>query len=530
MLLAAAALWFCAAAAAAQNPRTILFVDDDDVLYRPGTIKRVVEFKKYSANPVLPPEKPWEGNLGWTSVYRDPRTGKFQLWYQAYQEFRKEDKRFKCVVCYAESDDGIAWRKPTLGLFPFYEAKDTNIVLIGNEGGYGDRYCNSVVVDPREPDATRRYKMVYYDWDAGSKGSGIHLAYSPDGIRWRKREEGMVLKTPFGGKGMPPPFQDEGIYFEEKLKDGAVRKSWRVPYAMSDATDVFYDPVRESYLLYGKMWTPFPDGSLSWKHGMGRTESKDLLHWSRPELVLTTDDRDAPQLEFHTSPVFFYNAMYFSLNQVLDRQVGTIDAELISSRDGFRWNRAYPSKWVIPRSRGDVFDSGSILTNNTPIIVGDEMRFYYGAYRGTAIGAVGMTRQVIGSKDYFSGIGLAITPRDRFVAVQVNPASPVKEQRRDAPKLTNTIGNVTLRALDFTGVSSLTVNADASKGAVRVELLDEDGFRLRGFTKDDAVPIAADGLELRAAWKAKSLRELPAGRYLVRVHLENAELFAVTLR
>ena len=156
--------------AASPLPRTILFVDDDDVLYRPGTLKHVVEFKKFSADPVIAPDKLWEGMIGWNSVYRNPATGKFQMWYQAYQERRKGDKSLKCVVCYAESDDGRTWTKPNLGLFPFYEEAATNIVLVGaggKEGGYGDRYGNSVVVDPRDPDPARRYKMLYYDWGLG---------------------------------------------------------------------------------------------------------------------------------------------------------------------------------------------------------------------------------------------------------------------------------------------------------------------------------------------------------------------------
>ncbi len=92
---------------------------------------------------------------------------------------RKEDKRLKCVVCYATSDDGLAWTKPNLGLFPFFETKETNIVLIGagddEQGGYGDRYCNSVLVDPRETDPARRYKMAYYDWAVGKDAQLEHL-------------------------------------------------------------------------------------------------------------------------------------------------------------------------------------------------------------------------------------------------------------------------------------------------------------------------------------------------------------------
>lgn len=517
----------------AQLPRTILFVDDEDVLYRPGTIKRVLEFKKHSPDPVIVPEKPWEGMIGWTSVYRDPKTGKYQLWYQAYQERRKEDKTLKCVVCYAESDDGLTWTKPNLGLFPFYEEKDTNIVLIGAKDAYGDRYCNCVVFDPRDKDASKRYKMTYYDWAPGEKekgGSGTHVAFSPDGIHWTKYAGGIVSKTPFGNKGMQPPFADESPYWEETRKDGLVMKSWRIPIGMSDAMDVFYDERYEAFVSYGKSWIPWPDGGLIWKHGMARMHSKDFIHWSKPEVVLTVNDSDPPHLEFHTSPVFTHRGMYFSLNQILDRGAGTIDAEFISSRDGFHWDRTFARQWVIPRGSADKFDAGSIISSGTPVITDKEVRFYYGAYRGTAVGGVGLNSQTVGTKDYHSGVGLATTPLDRFVAVGVNPKAPVKGQKKGKPQLVNTIGNVTLRAVDLTGVTAITLNAAATGGTVRLEMLNEDGYRLRGFTKDDALPITTDDIAHVVAWKDKKLSDLPPGKYMLRVHLEKADLYAVTLQ
>ncbi len=531
----AAALLSALAGAAAEPalPRTILFVDDEAVMYRPGTIKRVVTFEKPLAQPVIAPDKAWEGMLGWTSVHRDAATGRYQLWYQAYQERRTEDKTLKCVVCYAESADGLTWTKPDLGLFPFYEEKRTNIVLIGAAGGYGDRYCNSVVVDPRDPDPARRYKMAYYDWgtEAGEGGgSGTHVAFSPDGIHWTKHAGGIVAKTPFGGKGAQPPFADEGAYMEETRKDGTVARSWRLPIGMSDALDVFWDEPRGVFAAYGKSWTPWPGGGLAWKHGMARMESRDFIHWSKPQVVLTVNDRDPPHTEFHTSPVFLLHGLYLSLNQILDRGAGTIDAEFMSSRDGLRWNRDFANTWVIPRGSPKKFDAGSILTNGTPVVLENEIRFYYGAYRGTAVGGIGLNRQVAGSQDYHSGVGLAVTPRDRFVAVGINPESPVWNQKKDKPKRTNSIGNVTLRALDLTGVRAITLNADAAHGAAWLEILNEDGYRLRGFSKDDATPLRKNALAFQTAWKERRLQDLPPGRYLLRVHLENAELFAVTLQ
>ncbi len=514
--------------------RTILFVDDEDILYRPGTIRQVVEFKRHSTDPVIAPDKPWEAMLGWTSVHRDPKTGRHQLWYQAYQERRVEDKVMKNTVCYAESTDGITWTKPILGLFSFYEIKDTNIVLVGERGSYGERYCNSVVVDERDPDPARRYKMAYYDWvpkSGAEGGSGTHVAFSPDGIHWTKYAGNPVHKTSFGAKSLEVPFEDEGPYLEMPGKNNSPRRIWRVPHSMSDALDVLYDARLGVFVGYGKMWTPWPDGTIAWKHAMGRMESKDFMHWSKPELIAAVNDRDAAQLEFHTSPVFMHNGMYFSLNQILDRAVGSMDAEFMCSRDGRRWDRSLAGSFAIPRGQPGRFDAGSVITNGTPIILEKEMRFYYGGYRGTAIGGVGLNEQKLGGKDYHSGIGLATTPRDRLAAIAINPLVKVKKQPANKPRIENTIGNVTLKPLDLATVKTITLNADASKGSVWLEVLNEDGYRIRGFSKADAVPMQGDNLAHEAAWKEKKLADLPAGKkHILRVHLEKAELFALTLK
>ncbi len=94
------------------SAETLLFVDDHEVLYRSGTTKVVHALEKFQGNPVITPdnpELPWEKSIQWVSVYRDPQTGKMQLWYQAFSGKGAEDKRFKSVVAYAESDDGIHW-------------------------------------------------------------------------------------------------------------------------------------------------------------------------------------------------------------------------------------------------------------------------------------------------------------------------------------------------------------------------------------------------------------------------------------
>src|SRR5262245_52422992 len=89
-----------ATAQEAAKGRTILFVDDHDILYRSGTKRVAQPVKRYSDRAILGMERPWEVGIGYTSIHRDPVSGKYQLWYQAYAGARAGERRLKCVVCY----------------------------------------------------------------------------------------------------------------------------------------------------------------------------------------------------------------------------------------------------------------------------------------------------------------------------------------------------------------------------------------------------------------------------------------------
>lgn len=498
------------ASAFSGHARTLLFVDDHEILYRSGTERVAVPLQRSSANPVIKGrEKPWEVAIAWTSVYRNPKTGRYQLWYQAYAGEEARDKTRRCVVSYAESEDGLHFTKPNLGLFDFNGSKETSIVLIAN-GGTSDRYGVSVVVDEREKNPERRYKMAHFDFskDGGPEMPGLNVAFSADGIHWEKHGGGTLSPASYGNYGEPVPFIDE------------TNRPWSRPLSMADALDAFYDPARDVFAIYGKMWIDGPDGSMYWKHAAGRIESKDFLHWSQPELVATPDEQDAPCVEFHTMPVFFYEGCYFSPLQILNRAVqgGIVDVELALSRDGFHWQRPFRKPfWIEHSPQKGGFDSGAIFVSPQPVVLNDEMRFYYGGY---SQGATGSDDQKL-----TTGIGLATLPRDRFAGlrpVAVSDQPTLKMPLKD-------IGQFTLKPFDFSGVKQITLNADASIGSIRVEVLDESGKRLRGFSKDDAVPIEGDSLRHLVTWKDHRISELAGKRCLLRFHLNNATAYALTL-
>ena len=528
----------CLAAEDDREVQQILFVDDHHVLYRAGTERLLHPATVNPTNPVIREDRAWEMAIGWTSIYRNPDTGKYQLWYQAYGGGRDPRKSHKCVVAYAVSDDGITFTKPALGIHDYRprrepwveDIKDTNIILIGG-GGYGDRYCNSVLVDHRETDLAKKYKMLYYDFskdETGREIPGWHAAFSPDGVHWHKHAKAPLNKTSYGGRGLQPPLADEDPYSERwDSRKNFLRKNWPYPYTMSDAVDVFGDPQREVYAVYGKSWINGPDGGLAWKHAMARSESRDFLTWSKPETVCSPDDLDPPNTEFHTAPVFFYKGVYFSLNQILSARAEAVGAkadamhiELMTSRDGLRWDRPFRKTPFIDGQQ-QAFSNGGIFTNSTPIFLADEIRFYYGGYNSGATG--GGPRLTDASQQ--SGVGFASIKLDRFAGIRPVALSAESTLKRPLEY----IGQITLKPMSLNGHKNLFINGDGSEGSIRVEVLNDEGYRMRDFTKLDAIPLQADSLRHRVTWKQRSLAELPPGEYMLRIHLDRAEVFSLTL-
>ncbi|MDG2384808.1 MAG: hypothetical protein P8N76_24275 [Pirellulaceae bacterium] len=490
-------LLYSLVAVAQATDHTILFVDDHDVLYRSGTQRILQQPTRHAKSAILTETKPWELAIGYCSVHHNPVTGRYQAWYQAYAGGRAKQASRRVVLCYATSADGVNWQKPALGLFDFNGDEATNIVLVGN-GLRSVNYGASVLYDANEPNALRRYKLAYWDFVnvKGRDVPGLCVAFSADGIHWEKYIAPPLLQGAYGEPGPPP----------------LVRESEGLPQprpAISDVIDVMFDSKRDRYVIYSKTWIDAPSGDRFWKRAVVRTESENFVDWTPPTLVLTASDDDSGQL--HGAPVFLHAGVYFGLLQRLDfggfdrGGTGNMPAELATSRDGIEWRRSYSSRSFLPvTGDGETFDAGCLWTNSTPVILPDEIRFYYGAYPS-------WTADVERSK---SGIGLFTLPRDRFVAIQ-----PRGKQ-----------GQITLKPIRLSPEMRISVNADARGGEIQIELLDSSGYRVSGYTKDQSMPLADDNLKHPVRWRKSRLADLPSEGYQIRIHLTNAKIFAITIQ
>ena len=486
--------------------KTHLLLDDEEILYRPGTRRVLSPPRHYSREPLLPVDKPWEQvGIGYCGVHRDSQTGRYRIWYQAAALKAARESTHRITVCYAESDDGVHWTKPDLGLHAFNDTKETNIVLVGN-GGDSVNYGAGVVVDPNDPDPSRLHKLAYWDFavQPEDRSPGLFVAFSPDGIHWTKHNETPLLRAPCHERE-DQPLHDEPGY-------AGVDHGFNT--GISDVVDVAWDPPRERWMLHCKTWLDGPDGRLAWKRAVARSESTDFVNWSKPQLVMAPDENDevpgagaggeGDGVQLHSGPVFYQHGFYCSLLQVLDFSGrGTMPGELAVSRDGVRWNRPFRDRPFLPLGEKGDFNGGCLWTNATPVFLEDETRLYYSGDPGWEVDG------------HRNGVGFAVMPRDRFAGVQ-----PIAR-----------VGQITLRAMDLGRWDTMSLNADAIKGRIRCEMLNVNGYRLRGFTAEDAVPIEGDSLQHRVRWRASTLSDLPPGEPLhLRLHLENAEVFAFSCR
>ncbi len=122
--------------------RLELFVDDYLVESMEGVRLKLHEPR--SAGRVLTFDKPWEGvTSNYISVFKDD--DRYRMYYRGsshagYTVASLLDPGERVIpehdqlVCYAESQDGIHWKRPSLGLFEFGGSKENNIVWTGHDG------------------------------------------------------------------------------------------------------------------------------------------------------------------------------------------------------------------------------------------------------------------------------------------------------------------------------------------------------------------------------------------------------------
>lgn len=458
-------------------------------------------------NVALVHNEEWEGNTsGYHSIFLDGNL--FRMYYRGSQISLSKDKNAELEAhpfyyCYAESDDGINWRKPNIGLFKFKGSKNNNIVLASGEIGglqlnMGD---NATMFKDENPDAApdARYKAVVCA-EGGSSGEprGLFAFKSSDAIHWLPMsKEPVITQGAFDSQNVAFWDNDNGVY----------RAYWR-------------------YFDRGTSTNPYVG-----VRSIRTATSKDFINWSQITDVIYADNLS---IELYTNQIKnYYRAPHLfigiptryiergwspsmeALPELEHRKLrsshnlryGTAltDAMLMASRDGIQFTRWAESFLPPGIEREGTWNYGHhylawgiVETKSDLKGAANELSFYSTENSWTSNAPTSDLRRFTLRLDGFASVRAPMSG-----------------------------GALLTRPLHFQG-KKLSLNmATSAAGSLRVEITDAKGNPLPSFTKDDCYPVFGDTIERIVIWKNGSdVSSLIGKTVRLRFILEDADLFS----
>ncbi len=295
------------------------------------------------------------------TVLRDPKSGRFRIWYNARREDYNPGRSHLAMM---ESDDGIHWRRPPRLL-------DDPAPI-----AYGASVIDS---GPNCSDPAVRYKFGWWLREGGKDPGGLRIAVSPDGLDWN-------LLTP------------QAVLIHR------------------DIMNMFFDSLRNRYVA---IVCSARNAGPTWK-GMRRlgmqSVSRDLIHWEKPWYVLTPDDGSDPaETQFYAMGGHLIRGeLYLATVRILhdnlqaegtpEGSYGVSHTQLAWSRDGETWVRDQ-APFFEPNPTPGAWDHAHAWIGSQ-VPVGDEVYLYYCGYKNGHKVNRFEERQ----------IGLVRMPRDRYVS------------------------------------------------------------------------------------------------------------------
>lgn len=322
--------------------------------------------------PLIGAETPWEEGAGvhLTTVLKDG--GMFRAWGIPFT-FSGDPPGQKHSY-YLESNDGVSWKRPRVGLVEFGGGRDNNLVNIFEADG------GTVFVDPSAP-AAGRYKLIAEgrfprevvreyrkrrpkDWDpkvrwaedGGAKG--MKGGVSADGLRWSMFRDPMVMEM-----------TDTHLtaYYDPRLgKYVAYTRTWateaRSRRVVGQTRAMRADlPVRADY------W---------WQVGrrsIGRSETADFREFPVHETILEPGPELLPSDTLYTNGKTVFPGApehHLLFPTIWHTASDSTSIALASSHDGKLWH-FLPGSPVFSTGVFGEFDGGCVFAHPNLVELGD---------------------------------------------------------------------------------------------------------------------------------------------------------------
>jgi len=407
---------------------------------------------------VLTHDTPWEGNTsGYTTIFQDG--ARYRMYYRGWGQNTNQKQIHPAVVCYAESQDGIRWIRPDLGLIEYRGSKRNNIIIEEFGTHNFTPFKDSNPRCPRE----KLYKAVARG--EGEDNRKLFAFVSADGIHWKVMQK--------------EPIITEGAFDSQNL--------------------AFWDTLRREYRCY---FRDFRQGYRAIKV----STSHDFIQWTRPTWL---DYGEAPPEHLYTNQVQpYYRSPHIYIGfptRYLPHRESLTEGLFMSSRDGqtfHRWQEALlrpgqnKDKWY---NRSNYIWLGMVETESSIPGAGTELSIY-------------------GNESYSKGRGTSIrryTYRiDGFVSLHASFPG----------------GEVITNPLIFEGNRLFVNYATSAAGSLRIEIQDENGAPIEGYSLQDGPEIYGDEIDHLVKWTNNSVRPLVGKPVRLRFALKDADVFAFGFR
>jgi len=385
---------------------------DDRLIESSRNVHRTLHRPHMTGEVLLRIDKPYEAGarLGlYASVLDDG--GVTRVWYGVSSERLRH-------VSYAESDDGLNFTKPALGLHEMAGTRANNVVIPDPIAG------GAVWIDPHA-DSQCKYRSffkAYPGWPDAPRDTEFRHYASPDGLAWTRQTV-------------------------EQIGD-------------CDTQHVaFWDKACGRYVLYTRLWSRFDDKHLNFR-SVRRLESDDLAHWDDQGIVWQARDADLAARTTHTGQpaLDYYGAAVFKYPGGGDVYIGLAEAywHWLERLEEERWGESGdPMHAVIERLRPAAMDVHLLYS-------GDGKRF-----------------RRLGTGAPFMGLGPAGRFDSRMVWAMPSPIpkSNVDHHGVVDPEAPGMLSGLSRAVIRMDGFAS--IDADATGGEFTTPPLCFDGSELR---------------------------------------------------
>lgn len=414
-------------------------------------------------------DEPWEGRFcGYSTVIKDG--DRYLLYYRGLPTAGK-DLTTREVTCIATSKDGRSWSRPTIGRFEVDGTRQNNVIL-ADAAPITHNFSPFLDSRPGVP-TDQRFKAL-----GGSENSGLIAFVSADGLEWRRVQDQAVITN-----GM---FDSQNVAF------------WSEP--------------EQCYVCYFRTWT---GEGYSGYRTVSRATSPDFITWSK---TVPMRFGDGPMEHLYTNQThpYFRNpkisiaiaARFMPGRQVVD----TERAKALGVDPGYF--RDCSDAILMTTRGGDLYDR----------------TFREGFLRP----GLGLENWV--SRSNYPALGVVQTgPTEMSVYMNADYAQPSAHLRRFTMRLDGFAsmhagadgGHWTTKPLLFTG-DRLELNfATSAAGEILVELQDDDGTPIDGFSFEDASPTIGNEISKAVQWKGDPDLDSLAGRPIrICFRMRDADLFA----